>query len=192
MAADNAGSQPRPLEAAALIALAQPARFQLWESLDEHGPATTTQLAAQIDASPEAVGSHLRELERHGLIERWEQKWRRRSGAFSFQPHLFENDPRTAEAARFLENELIRMHSSRLHKWLAVSRTMPLEWREASYDGSVSLRLTRDELAELGSRMVDVIMDYRRRHDHEGGSGGERLATVEVFFHAFPIGLDPE
>lgn len=173
------------------MALARPTRFRLWELLDEHGPATAIQLAARTGESPETIDSHLRELARHGLLEHSEGKWRRRSGAFTFQPHLFENDPDTARAAHFLENELIRMHSSRLHKWLAVSRTMPLQWREVSYDGLVSLRLTRDELAELGSRIIDVIMDFRQRAD-DAGKRGEPTATVEVFFHAFPIALERE
>lgn len=185
MANEDAAPVALSLDAAALMTLAHPLRFKLWELLDEHGQATVTELAKLAGAGVEETSGYLSELSGHGLVEKVESKWRRRSGAFTFQPHQFENDPDTARAAHFLETELIRMHTERLHRWLAVSRTMPLQWREVSYDGSITMRLTRDELAELGERVIDVIMDYRTR-DREG----EPAARVEVFFHAFPIELE--
>lgn len=112
-------------EAAALKALAHPSRFRLWELLDEHGPATVIELAKLSGVHPVEVADQLSELAGHALVENSGQKWRRRPGAFTFQPHLFEGDPETGPAAHFLETELIRMHTMRLHRWLAVSRTMP-------------------------------------------------------------------
>jgi len=187
----NAPATPPPLDAAALMALTRPSRFQLWELLHEHGPAATTHLAAQTGESWETVSSHLEELARHGLIEdaqrveseRW---WRTRPGAFSFQPHRFEDDPETAEAAHLLETNLLRVHTHRLNRWLAVSRSMPMAWREVSFDGSMTVHLTPHELGELSARVLEVLKDFRARHRDES----EPTARIEVFFHAFPIALD--
>jgi hypothetical protein len=198
---DDAALVAPPLGAAALMALTHPPRFQLWELLHEHGPATVSQLAIRTGEGTEVAGAHLGELARHGLIEDAPQRggvggdgserwWRTRPGAFSFQPHLFEGDPVTAKAAHFLETELLRLHTDRLNRWLAVSRSMPLAWREVSFDGSMTLHLTRDELAELAAQVLRVMRDFRARRRDGSGPGGEPTARTEVFFHAFPISLD--
>jgi DNA-binding transcriptional ArsR family regulator len=192
-----------PLDTGALKALAHPSRVRLWELLYEFGPATATQLAGRTGDNTGVVSYHLRELARHGLIEdapgrsegrgkgreRW---WRTRPSGYSFQAYRFEDDPDTAKAADFLAAETLRLYAARLGRFQAKSRTMPVAWREASVDGSMTLHLTRDELAELVERVVDVLHDYRSRRRNEDEPRAEPTARIAIGFHVLPVELDDE
>src|SRR5256885_15453657 len=67
----------------ALRALAHPVRLALLDRLQRHGPATATQLAPRVGATPSVVSWHLRHLASFGLVRdaaggtsKRERRWR--------------------------------------------------------------------------------------------------------------------
>jgi DNA-binding transcriptional ArsR family regulator len=62
-------SDPQPL----LAALADPTRRAVFERLNSKGPATASQLAAEMPVSRQAIAKHLGLLDSVGLVDRREQ-----------------------------------------------------------------------------------------------------------------------
>jgi DNA-binding transcriptional ArsR family regulator len=62
-------SDPQPL----LSALADPTRRAVFERLNSKGPATASQLAAEMPVSRQAIAKHLGLLDSVGLVDRREQ-----------------------------------------------------------------------------------------------------------------------
>ena len=62
-------SDPQPL----LAALADPTRRALFERLNSEGPASATQLAAELPVSRQAIAKHLNVLDTVGLVDRAEK-----------------------------------------------------------------------------------------------------------------------
>jgi DNA-binding transcriptional ArsR family regulator len=62
-------SDPQPL----LAALADPTRRALFERLNSGGPASASQLAAEMPITRQAVAKHLALLDSVGLVDRAEQ-----------------------------------------------------------------------------------------------------------------------
>ncbi|MEV4248719.1 helix-turn-helix domain-containing protein [Streptosporangium canum] len=183
----------RNLGASALKGLSHPVRLRLLELLEQHGPATATQLAARIGENTGATSYHLRQLERHGFIEdmpergKGKERWWRTRG-FSLDGDRFRRDPETAEAAEFLLAEMVRQRGAELARWLEESRTSPRPWITAGVNSRVALRLTREELADLVrdvTQVLDACYDRVRERDEEVPD----TARVIVHFDAFPVGL---
>lgn len=61
-------TDPQPL----LAALADPTRRAVFERLNSRGPATASQLAAEMPVSRQAIAKHLGLLDSVGLVERRE------------------------------------------------------------------------------------------------------------------------
>jgi DNA-binding transcriptional ArsR family regulator len=199
------------LDAAALRAFAHPLRVRMYTLLEDCGPATASQLAAEVGESSGSTSYHLRQLARHGLIqdmpdrgkgkERW---WRTNPAGFSFNGDAFRRDPSTAAAAEVLLAEVFRRRVDDLSRWLEESRTTPQDWVQASVGDRHQLTLTRPELAQLvedvlslleryrvrsaAHRGEDVSTDHRPAPEEEPASPGE-TARVVVHFDAFPVGL---
>jgi len=62
-------SDPQPL----LAALADPTRRAVFERLNSEGPASASQLAAEMPISRQAIAKHLTTLDSVGLVDRSEQ-----------------------------------------------------------------------------------------------------------------------
>jgi DNA-binding transcriptional ArsR family regulator len=62
-------SDPQPL----LAALADPTRRAVFERLNSKGPATASELAAEMPVSRQAIAKHLGLLDSVGLVDRREQ-----------------------------------------------------------------------------------------------------------------------
>ncbi len=58
----------------AIHPLAHPARWAIAELLTTAGPMTATELAPHVGLSPSATSYHMRELERHGIVDRRDSK----------------------------------------------------------------------------------------------------------------------
>ena len=56
-------------------------------------------------------------------------------------------------------------------------------WDESAYSDHVWLRLTPDELAELGRQIDELLLSWRRRRSPDDG---KERRTVLAFVHAFP------
>ena len=107
----------------AIKAFAHPLRTAMYQYLTAHGSATASQLARHLGESTGQTSYHLRQLERHGLIEddpdkadvggreRW---WR--TVSFSLDPRAFD-DPAARTAAAVALRAVVAERARTLQAW---------------------------------------------------------------------------
>jgi DNA-binding transcriptional ArsR family regulator len=156
------------MDASGLKAYAHPLRLQMIRYLNDHGPATATQLARHLGESTGQTSYHLRQLERHGLVEddpgrgkgreRW---WRSRS--FQVDATQLAGDPVLGPAAQAVLSSVAHSRTEALDRWLGMATTAPAQWREASLHSQTTLHLTPDEARELDDELLAVLERYTER-----------------------------
>jgi DNA-binding transcriptional ArsR family regulator len=183
----------RNLDATSLKALAHPLRIDLLERLRRLGPATATQLAAEMGETSGATSYHLRQLARHGFVEEDEERGTRRERWWRPVPHAisiagfrFRQQGETRAAAEFLMREVSQRRLRRLEQWYARSGEWSEEWRDSSEDSDLRLRITLDQFKELTAELWTLVNRYPPALGTEERPG---TTLVEVQFAAFP---DPQ
>ncbi|MFE0510443.1 ArsR/SmtB family transcription factor [Streptomyces sp. NPDC058964] len=182
----------RLLDARSLRGLAHPLRIQLLESLRRRGPATASQLAAQLGESSGATSYHLRQLAAHGFVEdapehgkgreRW---WKAADQGLVFDSAEFENaGPEVRGAAEVFLHEIAAGHARELSTWLGSRDDWSEAWSRGSDMSDATLRLTPDLARELVGRMHELIDGYRNRVTGEDTPEAEQ---VRIHTHLFPI-----
>jgi DNA-binding transcriptional ArsR family regulator len=172
-AATLASPEPRPerrstvTDPRALRALAHPLRLALLDHLMSFGPRTASECAAVVGSTPSNCSYHLRALARVGLVEAAdaddgrERPWRSASTGLSFgrtEDPEFELGSDTVERA--LADRQVDDEATLVHRAIAQRDQQPLAWREASVLHGYALRVTPDELRELGERLDALIRPY--------------------------------
>jgi DNA-binding transcriptional ArsR family regulator len=172
-------------------ALHHPVRRRLFELLSLNGPSTVSGLA---DAAGERVGNashHLKVLSEAGLVaeapelakDRRERWWRAAPSTISWSIADVAGDPLGEIVASAAEQQNLAHHVGKVQEWFVRRDPLDIEWVRAavSTDGWVSV--TPEELAELGRRITELIVEYgavpERRADPE-------RALAFVFAHAVP------
>jgi predicted ArsR family transcriptional regulator len=192
----TAPSSDRPppravLGAAALAALAVPARFALLDHLLAAGPRTASQCAEVIGESASNCSWHLRALAKVGLVEPAERPagdgrtrpWQATAVGFDFSGA-------PGPAAKLASNTLAGLSAAHVdelyQRYLASQDRLPAEWTDAAGANGYALNLTPDELRALTTALDDLIRPYVRpiRRDAPAGS-----AIVHLTLRAF---LNPD
>jgi DNA-binding transcriptional ArsR family regulator len=183
-------SSGRVLDAGALKALAHPLRFQLLELLIEHGPATASGLGRIVGENSGSTSYHLRQLERHGLIEEAgdlgnarDRYWRAAEGGWTLQGFEMLQREDTAEAASRVLGEVVRARFERMQRWHETGHAWGRDWVEASIEMTARLRLDRAQLAAMTDELVAVVARYR---DQQADVDDPGTALVTVDLSAFP------
>jgi DNA-binding transcriptional ArsR family regulator len=186
--------EPR-LDAAAMKAFAHPLRLRMFSVLSNGGPATATGLAERLGESTGQTSYHLRQLERHGLVEedtslgKGRERWWR-AGSFSMRKRA--GDSSRPEAA-VLRSAMVEDAAATMQAWLS-DDSAPQIWVDASLEQSTTAILTPAELAMM-NREVQEVVD---RHT-SAGSGREaelreadatELRRIRVYYYAFPLSQD--
>ncbi|MFD7940939.1 ArsR/SmtB family transcription factor [Streptomyces sp. NPDC059755] len=185
----------RRLDARALRGLAHPLRMQMLNALRQRGPATASQLAAQLGESSGATSYHLRQLAAHGFVEdapehgkgreRW---WRAVDEGVVFDSSEFEGaGPEVLGAAEMFLHEVANNHARELSTWVSTRDRWPESWSRSTDMSDMTLRLTPDLAGELVEKMHELIDSYRDRVPDEETVGAER---VRIHSHLFPITTD--
>lgn len=179
------------LDPRTLRGIAHPLRVRILSSLREDGPATATALAERLGESSGATSYHLRQLAAHGFVEedtgrgvgreRW---WRSvHRGTYSNFP-----GPDADEETRQLSEQHLRgvtqMHGLRMRDWMEERPAMPAPWRDVAPIGGAILRLTPAEAAELGQRLAELVMSYRR--DDPDAPAPDGAARVIAQYQVMP------
>ena len=161
------GPPLRVATGAQLQALAHPVRMRLIAAL-RRGPATATQLAQELGESSGSTSYHLRVLGKAGVIEedhgrshgreRW---WRRPEGALVVPSGSDDTDVRAAEAR--LRAYFVEQDETALRQFVELEESLPAEWRADAFIGSWTVRLTAEETAELGHRILELLGPYFER-----------------------------
>ncbi len=174
-------------DAGALTALAHPFRRRLLDSLSADGPSTVGQLAARTGQAVGSVSHHLKVLAAAGLVneapelarDRREHWWRRVAsiswGGSTDSPALQTAIEAATDVAFSRQVELFAGYR-------ADQESAP-DWSDAAFASDGWLRLTPDELDQLGKQMTAVI---HRWHDRAVPEDSQDRASVFVFARGFP------
>ncbi len=153
----------------ALRTLAHPIRYQILGHLMAVGPQTASQCAEVVGETPSNCSYHLRELARFGLVERVdgdggdarERPWRSTATGWMFgAADVAREDPVARAASRRLQHAGIDEEARIAHDAIEAIETLDEPWREASIGQTFGLRVTADELAELGTAIDALLRPY--------------------------------
>jgi DNA-binding transcriptional ArsR family regulator len=178
-------------DAKALAAMANPFRSRILDALAVDGPSTASALAQRTGQAVGSASHHLKVLAEAGLVaeapelakDRRERWWRADPSPISWSIADVAGDPVGEIVTSAAEQQNLAHHVGKVQQWYAHRDPLDTEWVHAagSTDGWVSV--TPAELAELGRRINDLIVEYaaspERRADPE-----RELAFV--FAHAVP------
>lgn len=187
----------REVDAGSLRGLAHPLRVQICDRLGMYGPATATQLAEVLGESSGTTSYHLRQLEKYGFVEEdttrgtgRERFWRRVPGGLQIDSTKFIDSPATRDAAMLVVNEFQRFRQARAEHWRRTFEQWPREWTDRSAEGSFHLKLTPEEMGELGEELDRVVSAWIDRIG-EREIGGGPWRDVDVEMSLFPLGEPP-
>jgi len=154
-------------DARALRALAHPLRLALLNHLMAFGAQTASQCAEVVGSTASNCSYHLRSLARFGLVESVdpidgrERPWRSTATGLQFGR---TDDPALAlgvgSAERMLVDKQVDDEAALTRRAIAQRDRLPEEWRDASMLSGYALRLTPDELRELGEKLDALIRPY--------------------------------
>jgi DNA-binding transcriptional ArsR family regulator len=187
----------REVDAGSLRGLAHPLRVQICDRLGMHGPATATQLAEVLGESSGATSYHLRQLEKYGFVEEdttrgsgRERFWRRVPGGLQIDSTKFIDSPATRDAAMLVVNEFQRFRLARAEHWRHTFEQWPREWTEHSAEGSFHLKLSSEEMRQLGEELDRVVSAWVDRVGKREAGGGP-WRDIDVEMSIFPLGDPP-
>ncbi len=179
------------LDAAALKVLAHPLRSRLLGALRVGGPATATDLAAQLSTNSGATSYHLRRLESVGLVtdtgdgEGKRRLWRASTDSHQYEPSDFVGDEDSETALAWLQRDYSRHLGERFERWLDVEGTWPTPWRDACGIADSFVIATPEQLQAMQDELWAVLDRYRRV-----GQGNPDARRVAVYLVGFPLDLD--
>jgi DNA-binding transcriptional ArsR family regulator len=149
----------------ALGALAHPVRTALLSHLMAVGPRTASECAAAVDASASNCSWHLRQLAKHGFVERAEEAadgrerpWRATATGYTLDV------PDSEPAGRAVVQTLAAIQldeQTRLAKaHLRQEDDLPAQWRHTTDVSTYGLLMTPDELRALSAALDAAIRPF--------------------------------
>jgi DNA-binding transcriptional ArsR family regulator len=185
---DDHGLPLRQLQRAdQLRALAHPRRMQIIDLLMAGGPLTATQCATELGDSPASCSYHLRQLARFGFVEEAEgghgrnRPWRWVPLGNQIQPG---GSPAERSAAEALGAVLDARNVGRIRRYQERRTTDP--WRDSAASSDWAIRITEDELLELGSAITALLAPLQSRTFAGDAPAGSRLVDVLSFLMPRP------
>jgi DNA-binding transcriptional ArsR family regulator len=167
----------------AMRALAHPVRLAILEVLRRNGPATATQLAPQVGATPTVTSWHLRHLAGFGLVrdaepgpDRRQRRWEVVGRGFRFSAPV--DDEAGASAAHALSREMFLRYADLPSHWITeVEPRLEPRWRRLGGLANTRVHLTAEELETIENAIEQVLAPYvtRDADDHPEQSRPVRL-----------------
>lgn len=168
-------------------ALAHPVRLAALSHLQAHGPATATQLAPIVGATPSVTSWHLRHLAQQGLVADWDggtdrrQRWWKASARGIRLVHPGEDDDAAgAEAAyRALGSQLIAQAMGQVQTWQrGVEPRLEPAWRAAANVSNTTVLVTPAEVDTILAGVEKLLAPYVRRRDERRPHTNERYVRM--------------
>ena len=171
-----------------LEALAHPVRLDLLSYLMSNGPATASACARAVGDTPSNCSYHLRTLARHELVEpvasadRRQRPWRATITGFALDQ---DADPstRSGRGAAAVMAASVALQQRLLRDYLSQRDSVAAAWREVDLASQYTLRITPDELRELGEQLDALIRPLIAAGRRSAPADAE---LVEVDLFAFP------
>lgn len=180
----------RQLDPAAMKAFAHPLRLRMFSALSNGGPATATQLGERLGENTAQTSYHLRQLERHGLVEedtslgKGRERWWR-AASFSLPRR---SDDESGPVETVLRSAILEDGAATLRTWLTEGG--PPEWVSASLEQSTTAVLSAEELAAL-NREVQAVIDRHTNaasgREAELQAGSATLRRIRILYNGFPL-----
>ncbi|HYI55721.1 MAG TPA: helix-turn-helix domain-containing protein [Microlunatus sp.] len=170
-----------------LRALAHPRRMQILDLLIAEGPLTASQCAALLDDSAASCSYHLRQLARFGFVEEAEGgQGRNRPWRWVPVGNHFETagSPAERSAAEALGAVIDARNVDRIRRYAERRSADP--WRASAQSSDWAIRMTEEELAELGSAIAALLVPLQRRTFAGEAPAGSRLVDVLTYLMPRP------
>jgi len=165
-----------------LRALAHPRRMELMDLLVAEGPLTASECAVRLDDSAASCSYHLRQLARYGFVEEAEGgQGRNRPWQWVPLGNTFESSGSPAEeaAAEALRAVLDARNVDLIRRYRGYEPRDP--WRDQAMGSDWVIRMTRDELAEIGDAIAALLAPLQRRTYDGQAPEGARLVDVLAY-----------
>lgn len=178
------------VEGNVLAALAHPLRRRLLDLLTVHGPCTVSLLAEHSGQRVGNISHHIRVLADSGLVEevpelardRRERWWRPVPNSLRWSAQD-AGDAAEAVIATAAEDLNLDHQISLARTWYAARHDAEPAWSRAAFSADTWLRLTPEELAQVGAELTEVLVRWARRQAPEDGQNRE---AVFLFSRGFP------
>lgn len=152
-------------------ALAHPVRLAILERLGRDGPATATELAPDVGATPSVTSWHLRHLATFGLVrdsapgpDRRSRRWEAVARGFRFEESRDPADDEGRSAARELSRQMFLRYADAPVRWSAeVEPGLDPAWRRAAGLANTRIRVSVEELAAIQDGIERVLAPYVTR-----------------------------
>lgn len=179
----------------AMRALAHPVRLAILERLQRHGPATATQLAPNVGATPSVTSWHLRHLAGFGLVrdaepgpDRRQRRWEAVARGFRFEVPEDPDDEEGRSAARVLSREMFLRFGDLPNRWAAeVEPKLEPAWLRLAGLANTRVVVSVDELAAIEDAIERVLAPYVTRDESARPADGR---GVRLLRYALPEGAE--
>lgn len=186
--------QDRP-RAATLAALHHPVRAALHRLLELEGPAPVGVLAARRGLAVGSASHHLKVLHRTGLVEpapelardTRESWWRGVPVRMSWSTEDFAPGSPDHTQAVAAERAVYAEQVAALDAWQRRRLGPGDPWSRAGHAGETSVMATRDQLDDLGRRLIDVLVTWSDECQADRAARPDAARRpVFAFAHTFP------
>jgi DNA-binding transcriptional ArsR family regulator len=176
-------------------ALAHPVRLAILERLQRHGPATATQLAPDVGATPSVTSWHLRHLASFGLVrdaepgpDRRQRRWEAVARGFRFEAPSDPDDEEGRSAARVLSREMFLRSGDLANRWAAeVEPELEPAWRRLAGLANTRVVVSADELAAIEDAIERILAPYVTRDEAARPADGR---GVRLLRYVLPEGAE--
>lgn len=184
----------------AMKAFAHPLRMAMFSYLTDHGSATATTLAEHLNESTGQTSYHLRQLEKHGLVEEDTEKgtgrerWWKSTG-FSIRSAIAIKDPANRPALSAMMKHQLEERMSTLATWMRNIDQQPAEWIEGSLDNTSTATMNPEESKAMMTELMEVIGRYTQGAEERIKNSGESPEDrrVRLYLSILPLpDLDTE
>ncbi|WP_344684931.1 MULTISPECIES: helix-turn-helix domain-containing protein [Actinomycetes] len=182
------------MDAKTMKAFAHPLRMAMYSYLSDQGSATATQLAKHLDESTGQTSYHLRQLEKHGLVEEDPEKgtgrerWWKPSG-FSLRAEVIQGDPSQTPMAQTVIQHQMQERLQTLRRWMTHIDEEPQRWIEASVDSTHTATMSTEEMRAMRDELMEVIARHTdAASERVKTSGpGEDDRRARVYLSVLPL-----
>ena len=173
----------------AMRALAHPVRLAILDHLQRYGPATATELAPDVGATPSVTSWHLRHLASFGLIrdgepgpDRRQRRWEAMARGYRFESPEDPQDVEGRSAARVLSQQIFLQYGDLPRRWASeVEPELAPVWRRLAGLANTRVVVSAEELAAIEDEMERILAPYVTRDPDERPTDSHGVRLMRYF-----------